>query len=224
MRTKPILFIAIFLPFLIFSFPMVGFSEINTPPIMSGVDMLGSDYRNQQVGGNNPNTCFNMCKRDSKCLAWTHVKPNIQGPKSVCWFKNVIPKPKTNNCCTSGWINPLYNFQACRSIGNTTGSRPATCIGEGGRNFGKAGKTFKKGDRVMLLTNFKRLPKGQKKLVFVYQKKKNGKFVNFSNNKKRSNSIIMAEAGLNGWVLILQKVVPTVSGWLWKETVYWVKF
>ncbi len=146
--------------------------------------MLGSDYRNQQVGGNNPNTCFNMCKRDSKCLAWTHVKPNIQGPKSVCWFKNVIPKPKTNNCCTSGWINPLYNFQACRSIGNTTGSRPATCIGEGGRNFGKAGKTFKKGDRVMLLTNFKRLPKGQKKLVFVYQKKKNGKFVNFSNNKK----------------------------------------
>ena len=40
--------------------------------------------------------------RDARCVAFTYVNPNVQGPNARCWLKNAVPNPVANPCCTSG--------------------------------------------------------------------------------------------------------------------------
>ncbi|MBI2486284.1 MAG: PAN domain-containing protein [Deltaproteobacteria bacterium] len=46
--------------------------------------------------------CETECTNNSKCKAFTYVKPGYQGPEGKCWLKYKVPAPKTNNCCDSG--------------------------------------------------------------------------------------------------------------------------
>ncbi|CAK0781395.1 hypothetical protein CCP4SC76_7860010 [Gammaproteobacteria bacterium] len=66
------------------------------------MDRLGADYASFPLD-NIPEHCRDACALDSKCLAWTYVKPNtIRGPKPVCYLKNAVPPPQNNGCCVSG--------------------------------------------------------------------------------------------------------------------------
>lgn len=38
-----------------------------------------------------PKLCQVECEKNDRCLAWTYVKPNVQGPTAVCWLKNAVP-------------------------------------------------------------------------------------------------------------------------------------
>jgi hypothetical protein len=42
------------------------------------------------------------CRNDGNCASWTHVHPNIQGPRAVCYLKSGLPGYKTDACCISG--------------------------------------------------------------------------------------------------------------------------
>ena len=62
----------------------------------------GSDYARFDLTVANPDQCFERCRGDSRCAAWTFVRPGVQGPQAVCYLKNPAPAPTPNNCCVSG--------------------------------------------------------------------------------------------------------------------------
>jgi PAN domain len=83
--------------------------------IEPNTDRPGNDYTNFDIEPKNPRglwgpetDCQLSCQKDSKCQAWTYVKPGIQGPKPRCWLKNVIPAAHANNCCTSGVVTQEF--------------------------------------------------------------------------------------------------------------------
>jgi hypothetical protein len=65
-------------------------------------NLLGSDYRQFALDAGEWALCQSACKTESACLAWTFVRPGVQGPKAHCWLKNKIPPPTPNACCISG--------------------------------------------------------------------------------------------------------------------------
>ncbi|GEM_PF-4838239 len=78
------------------SMPVMGPMEWDT-------DRMGLDYSNFDLPEADPALCRDACARDSKCKAWTYVKPNtIQGPRPRCWLKYAVPRPSHNTCCVSG--------------------------------------------------------------------------------------------------------------------------
>ncbi|PSO14776.1 PAN domain-containing protein [Bradyrhizobium sp. MOS003] len=62
----------------------------------------GQDYQNSEMSTADASLCEDSCRSDSKCKAWTYVKPGVQGPKAKCWLKSGVPPPTPNNCCVSG--------------------------------------------------------------------------------------------------------------------------
>jgi hypothetical protein len=65
-------------------------------------NLLGFDYRGFALDAGEWVQCRSACKAESACLAWTFVRPDVQGPKAHCWLKNKIPPPTPNSCCISG--------------------------------------------------------------------------------------------------------------------------
>jgi hypothetical protein len=76
-----------------------GFSE----DMEYGYDRLGYDYKNFDMSRANPKLCKEACEKESKCRAWTYVKPNtFQGPNPRCWLKYRVPNKTPNPDCISG--------------------------------------------------------------------------------------------------------------------------
>lgn len=149
------------------------------------VDRPGRDYLHFTLNTADPQRCLSRCTADSRCRAWTYVEPGVQSSKAVCWLKSSIPQPRVNRKTVSGFINPLWKVQVCRRIGNIEGAGNVTCEGEDGRNFGKAGRGFLKGDQVWILMRFKRFPLGSKTYSAIYSRQgSDGRYYNFSNNKR----------------------------------------
>jgi hypothetical protein len=65
-------------------------------------DRLGSDYFAFDVKIDHIEDCENTCKGDTKCAAWTYVKPGYKGPQAKCYLKSVVPAMSDNPCCVSG--------------------------------------------------------------------------------------------------------------------------
>ena len=65
-----------------------------------GFDMPGSDYAH--FAATSPFICRDSCGGDTRCRAWTWVKPGVQGPNAQCWLKTTAPKPVKSDCCSSG--------------------------------------------------------------------------------------------------------------------------
>lgn len=65
-----------------------------------GFDMPGSDY--EHFSATSPFICRDSCGGDTRCQAWTWVKPGIQGPNAQCWLKTKVPNMVKNDCCSSG--------------------------------------------------------------------------------------------------------------------------
>lgn len=74
----------------------VGFSvELETN--RTGDDLRGFDLHTSDAGH-----CSAACAAEPKCLAYTWVKPGMQGEKSRCWLKSRVPDPIPSGCCVSG--------------------------------------------------------------------------------------------------------------------------
>ena len=68
-------------------------------------DRPGQDYSNFNLPAANFRLCRRSCRDDTRCRAWTYVRPNtIQGPQPRCWLKNGVPAARRNNCCVSGVV------------------------------------------------------------------------------------------------------------------------
>lgn len=76
-------------------------TRLNSETFMAGVDMPGNDYSNKPISGNAVD-CQNICNADGSCLAWTWVKPGVQGPQAMCWLKNAVPPSRQNPNTISG--------------------------------------------------------------------------------------------------------------------------
>lgn len=65
-------------------------------------DRPGMDYSNFDLASANPSLCEQACDGDPNCLAFTYVKPGVQGASARCWLKNGIPTAYPATCCDSG--------------------------------------------------------------------------------------------------------------------------
>jgi hypothetical protein len=67
---------------------------------VDGTNLPGHDY----VHFNAPSAfvCRNTCGGESRCQAYTWVKPGFQGPTGVCWLKDSLPNIVKDACCDSG--------------------------------------------------------------------------------------------------------------------------
>lgn len=74
----------------------------NSLTVEDGVDRPGSDYREFDLPQANFQLCRDACASDSNCLAYTFVKPGIQGPNAKCWLKSKVPPAGESSCCVSG--------------------------------------------------------------------------------------------------------------------------
>jgi hypothetical protein len=69
--------------------------ELNT-------NRAGFDFRDMELPKADPKACQAACDRDAKCVAWTYVKPGIQGERAHCWLKDQVPEPNEDENCISG--------------------------------------------------------------------------------------------------------------------------
>jgi hypothetical protein len=82
------------------------YSGVKRVTTEKGWDRPGSDYSNFDLPwGATAGTCASYCQADARCLAYTFVHPNYQGPNARCWLKNRIPAPVPNAACDSGTVN-----------------------------------------------------------------------------------------------------------------------
>lgn len=66
---------------------------------VDGVNLPGRDYRNFPAPS--AITCRHSCGGESRCQAYTWVKPGIQGPTGMCWLKSSEPPIVRDPCCDS---------------------------------------------------------------------------------------------------------------------------
>jgi hypothetical protein len=70
-------------------------------------DLPGNDYLRVIPRSANHTGRVSMCRKacgaDPACLAYTYVKPGVQGNDAACWLKGRVPvSGRTSNCCSSG--------------------------------------------------------------------------------------------------------------------------
>lgn len=85
-----------------------GIKVMNTPEV--GFDRPGSDLK-PGFDVTTSSQCESYCQSDPNCLAYTFVKPGIQGSSAKCWLKNRKPAKVSNGCCISGTRLPARRTQ-----------------------------------------------------------------------------------------------------------------
>ena len=73
-----------------------------SPTFEFDTDRPGSDYTNFDLSGADPALCASQCTQQERCLAWTYIKPGVQGPLARCWLKDRVPAAVVANFAVSG--------------------------------------------------------------------------------------------------------------------------
>jgi len=73
-------------------------------PLEQGVNRYGGDYRYEEMSNADPGQCQALCLQEARCIAFSYVRPGIQGEHARCWLKDSVPGPSDNACCTSGTV------------------------------------------------------------------------------------------------------------------------
>jgi hypothetical protein len=69
------------------------------------VTRAGSDYRDiWMTTTEDPDGCREACVEDTRCKAYTYVKPGEQGTRGHCWLKNAIPSRSSSDGRASGIV------------------------------------------------------------------------------------------------------------------------
>jgi hypothetical protein len=86
--------------------PVPGKTALKTPvqafAMEYNVNRNGSDYKDMELKSPDPKVCQAACANDPKCMAWTYVKPGVQGEAAHCWLKDGVPEPTEDENCISG--------------------------------------------------------------------------------------------------------------------------
>jgi hypothetical protein len=77
---------------------------------VDGTNLPGRDYANFPAPS--AFVCRSSCGGESRCQAYTWVKPGIQGPTGHCWLKSSLPAIVKDPCCESA----PRNFISARDL------------------------------------------------------------------------------------------------------------
>jgi hypothetical protein len=69
-------------------------------------DRPGNDYRSLYLPRPFHVLCKTACANDTKCKAYTYVKPGVQQRQARCYLKDKIPPAHVSDCCVSG-VKPI---------------------------------------------------------------------------------------------------------------------
>ena len=58
----------------------------------NGYDRPGREFIGKRSAVARAQECFQICSGNPNCVAFTWVKPNIQGPPGMCWLKGSLSK------------------------------------------------------------------------------------------------------------------------------------
>jgi PAN domain len=82
-----------------------GVVEPRRGPIEFGIDRTGGDYRNFVLPSDPTGaSCKTVCEGETRCRAWTYVRPGYAGAAARCYLKSKIPRPHRKPCCISGVV------------------------------------------------------------------------------------------------------------------------
>ncbi|MCZ7659398.1 MAG: PAN domain-containing protein [Xanthobacteraceae bacterium] len=82
-----------------------GVIEPKVGAVEFSIDRYGGDYRNLEVTPDPAGrTCAQACEADSRCRAWTYVRPGYIGAAARCYLKDRITRPRRKPCCVSGVV------------------------------------------------------------------------------------------------------------------------
>lgn len=79
-------------------------------PVMAfdvGYDYPGGEYLGHHQNVGSAEQCANICRGTSSCVAFTWVRPGVQGNTGVCWLKGSLSNKVRNSCCTSGVVRAV---------------------------------------------------------------------------------------------------------------------
>ncbi|MBX6425800.1 MAG: PAN domain-containing protein [Variibacter sp.] len=77
--------------------PRRGASEI-------GIDRFGGDYRSFDAHADAGSACAAACAADTRCRAWTYVRPGYGLSTARCYLKSRVTPPRRKPCCISGVV------------------------------------------------------------------------------------------------------------------------
>lgn len=75
----------------------------------NNMDRPGGKYLAHYGPVGSPQHCMEICKGNPACVAFTWVRPGVQGPNGVCWLKSTASNKVPNNCCVSGIVGKPKN-------------------------------------------------------------------------------------------------------------------
>lgn len=112
-----VLFVAMLLILVLFAHRATAAREKYT-------DRPGMDYKSFWIdkdieGFEGLIQCENACEKDLQCMAFTYVKPGIQGTNARCYLKKGVPSPVKDTCCTSGIVRPVTKADYCNNYALT---------------------------------------------------------------------------------------------------------
>ncbi len=69
------------------------------------IDRGGGDYKTIELPPDPTGlTCKAACDADSRCRAWTYLRPGYGGPAARCFLKDKVKPPRHKPCCISGVV------------------------------------------------------------------------------------------------------------------------
>jgi hypothetical protein len=69
------------------------------------IDRVGGDYRAFDTPVDpRGKACAAACKADSRCRAWTYLRPGYGTAAAQCFLKDTIKPPRRSPCCVSGVV------------------------------------------------------------------------------------------------------------------------
>ena len=82
-----------------------GVVEPRTGPVEFSIDRLGGDYRYFDTATDASGAaCKAACESESKCRAWTYVRPGYIGVSARCYLKDRLTRPRAKPCCISSVV------------------------------------------------------------------------------------------------------------------------
>ena len=82
-----------------------GVAEPRTGPVEFSIDRFGGDYRNfESPSDSSGAACKAACEGESKCRAWTYVRPGYIGGTARCYLKDKLTRPRPKPCCVSSVV------------------------------------------------------------------------------------------------------------------------
>jgi len=85
-----------------------------------GYDRPGGSYVANYPNTGSAQQCAQMCSNNPACVAFTWVKPGVQGPTGVCWLKGSLSGKAPNKDCVSGVVRQVKEDYCKWEVQGTT--------------------------------------------------------------------------------------------------------